>query len=503
MKVRSLVFLLALLLTVVLWPNPELTASTYYNPPVCEAFNLAKAVFIGRVVTANQKREYVYDDDTDEPSVACSLEVVFEVIEPFSGALGRTMNVWESGGETCEGVDFTLGEVYLVYAYEEDEDKKLWAGLRTRSLKPISISASDAQWKKESRLELQKEYDEEFEFLRSVSRKTQSGARIYGAARSFQRLLGKNDKGRDDTLTGVMIKIESERQSLEVKTDSDGKFDVLGLEPGIYKVTAVSPEGFVPFRFFQWRDHPKSWNKEFSLRDCGCAQLIFMFDLSPSTQVDGRVVDAEGKPLAGVEISLISEKWREEKEIKDDDIKSFQTRSAKTDGEGKYKIIKVEPGRYLLGVNVTRPTPQSPHQRIFYPDVSDIKQAEVITVEPGKTTGLFDLRLTHTLEKCTIQGIVVWPDDTPVVGANISLRHPEEGVRRGYEATTDDQGRFALKELKDYEYEIQVYWRNNDEKASDEINKSPLEWRSATSEAEKLKVTDNVKDLKIVLSKQW
>jgi len=93
--------------------------------------------------------------------------------------------------------------------------------------------------------------------------------------------------------------------------------------------------------------------------------------------------------------------------------------------------------------------------------------AEVITIEPGKTNGPFDLRLAHTLEKHTIQGIVVWPDDT-----------------------------------KDYEYEIQVYWRNHDEKASDEINKSPVGRTSATSEVEKLKITDNVKDLKIVLSKQ-
>src|SRR5262245_6566511 len=101
-----------------------------------------------------------------------------------------------------------------------------------------------------------------------------------------------------------------------------------------------------------------------------------------------------------------------------------------------------------------------------------------------------------------IQGIVVWPDDTPAVGAKISLRPPGESLRRGYEATTDERGRFTLVGLKDYEYEIQVYWRNHDEKASDEINKSPVGRTSATSEVEKLKITDNVKDLKIVLSKQ-
>jgi len=147
MKARSRVFLLTLLLTVVLWPDQELTARSYYTPLVCEAFNMAKAVFIGRVVNASQKREYVYGDDGDEPSVSCSLELVFEVIESFSGTPGRLMTVWESGGETCEDTGYAIGEIYLVYAYEvEDEggDKKLWAGDRSRSLGPISITAIES-----------------------------------------------------------------------------------------------------------------------------------------------------------------------------------------------------------------------------------------------------------------------------------------------------------------------------------------------------------------------
>src|SRR5215813_2472959 len=162
MKARSWVFLISLLLIVVLWPNQELTATTYYTPPVCEAFNLAKAVFIGRVVSASQKREYVYGDDGDdgdEPSVSCSSELVFDVIESFSRAPGRFITVWESGGETCEGADFTLGEVYLVYAFEDEDKDKLWAGARTRSLTPYSIHSPDDQWNKEYQRELKKEYD--------------------------------------------------------------------------------------------------------------------------------------------------------------------------------------------------------------------------------------------------------------------------------------------------------------------------------------------------------
>jgi hypothetical protein len=186
-------------------------------------------------------------------------------------------------------------------------------------------------------------------------------------------------------------------------------------------------------------------------------------------------------------MSLISEIWREEEGIKDGDIKLFQTLSGRTDSDGKYKIEKVAPGRYLLGVNVIRPTPQSPYPRIFYPSVSDVIQAEVISVEPGKAAGPFDLRLIHKMEKHTIRGIVVWPDDTPVVGAQIQLLHPDVRLRRVCDATTDERGRFTVEGLKDYEYKIRVYWRDDE---------------STASEEERLKFTSDMKDLKIVLSKQ-
>ena len=481
MKVRRLVFVLTLLVIVICGIHQESAACSCATPPACEAFNRATAVFIGRAIHASKKRAELYEGKVYTSYFG---EVVFEIIEPFYGVTGRLMTVWASGGGMCWDMEFGAGETYLVYA-NEVEDKKLWVGGcgRTRSLRPISIDPSDNPSYQEYQRNLQKEYDDELEFLRNVARKTLSGARIYGEAHSILRLLGKNDKGRKTSfLAGATIKIESQRQSLEVKTDSDGKFDIRGLEPGVYKVTSVSLEGY-------FSANSEYINKELSLRDCGCAQLRLIF--SPSTQVNGRVLDAEGKPLAGVEVSLISEKWREEEEIKDGDIKSFQTRDGKTDTDGRYKIGSVEHGRYLLGVSVIRPTPKSPYTRIFYPGVADIKQAEVITIEPGKTTGPFDLRLTHKLEKHTIQGIVVWPDDTPVVGAKISLLPADDWLRRwlprDYEATTDERGRFNIDGLKDYEYKIQVYL------SDDELDRSV---------EEELKVPGDVKDLKIVVSKR-
>src|SRR5262249_43879228 len=374
MKAPRLVLRLTLLVIVICVVSQESTACSCKTPPACEAFNLTKAVFIGRAIYASQKREDVYGGKS---YVAYFGEVVFEVIEPFSGVTSRHVSAWASGGGMCWDMSFYPGETYLVYA-QEREDKKLWAGGcgRTRTLSPISIDSSDNPSYQQYRRDLQKEYDDELEFLRNVSRKTLSGSRIYGEARSSQRTLGKNDKGAGIPLAGVTIKIKSERQSLEVETGRDGKFNIEGLEPGDYQVTALSPEGYAS-------GDSRKLEQEFSLRDCGCGRATFSFD--PSSEVYGRVLDAEGKPVAGVEMNLTAEEWQDD-DIKDGVIKSFRTLHGETDKEGRYKIGRVDPGRYLLGVNITIPTPQSPYPRVFYPDVSDIKLAEIITIEPGKIT---------------------------------------------------------------------------------------------------------------------
>jgi hypothetical protein len=491
MKPRRRTFLLAFLVIVICGAGQESIACTCITRTACEAFNRAKAVFIGRAIHATQKREDVYDGKT---YVSYFGDVTFEVIEPFSEVTGRLMSVWATGDGMCVGMSFNLGSTYLVYA-DEGSDKKLWAHgcSRTRNLRPILVSTSDDLWFQEYQRNLEKEYNDELEFLRIVARRSLSGGRIFGEVSSRLTILGKDDRRWSAPLAGVTIKIETERQLFEVITNSDGKFDIQGLEPGSYKVTALPPESYTP-------SYPGNSIRgfEFSLRDCGCEKVNFFFD--PSSEVIGQVLDSEGNPIAGAVVNLISADWRES-EIKDGTIKSFQTKDGKSDSKGRYKIVRLTPGRYLLGVNVTRPDPKSPYPRTFYPNGSDIKDAEIITVELGQTAGPFDIRLSRKLETHTIQGMVVWSDDTPAVGARVVLRHPDELFNEVDSLRTDNQGRFTVKGLRDYKYEIIAYWYE-DEQASGKGKKSPFGWKSAKSEIEQLTLTGEIKSLKIPLLKQ-
>src|SRR5262249_47587326 len=178
MKSPGLVLQLAFLVIGICGVSQKATACSCETPTVCEAFNRTTAVFIGRAIQASQQREDVYGGKT---YVAYFGEVVFEVIEPFSGVTSRHVSVWASGGGMCWDMSFFLGETYLVYANER-EDKKLWAGGcgRTRTLRPILIGSSDNPSYQQYLRDLQKEYDDELEFLRNATMKTLSGARIFG-----------------------------------------------------------------------------------------------------------------------------------------------------------------------------------------------------------------------------------------------------------------------------------------------------------------------------------
>ena len=103
MKAPGLVLQLTLLGIVICGVSQESTACSCKIPTVCEAFNRSTAVFIGRPIQASQKREDVYGGKT---YVACFGEVVFEVIEPFSGVTSRLVSVWASGGGMCGDMSF-------------------------------------------------------------------------------------------------------------------------------------------------------------------------------------------------------------------------------------------------------------------------------------------------------------------------------------------------------------------------------------------------------------
>jgi hypothetical protein len=134
MKISRLSLLAFMFLTVVGFNRSTVLACSCADISACEAFNFSSAVFIGRPIYASHQREL------DAGRIELFGDVVFEVLESFSGVSGRTVTAESALKHLCGGHTFIPGTVYLIYA-SEVEGKALFIGpcSRTRLLDISSL----------------------------------------------------------------------------------------------------------------------------------------------------------------------------------------------------------------------------------------------------------------------------------------------------------------------------------------------------------------------------
>jgi len=232
-------FRTALLLALMAWallPLSALACDCGYAGAPCKAFANTPTVFAGRVariLTINRKTQ-AGDDFKDRL-------VFFGVERSYRGWQTNSAEVvtgW--GGGDC-GYDFREGVRYLVYAYPYAETGKLYTGICQRT-RPLSEAAEDLEY-------LDKKDD------------PSHGAGIEGMIEEL------DPKKRIEVIGGiegmpVLLDGPSGRQ--KVISQKDGRFQLWGLKPGSYNVTAMLPKSFL-------RDE-----QTVKLRRNSCAELFFL-----------------------------------------------------------------------------------------------------------------------------------------------------------------------------------------------------------------------------------
>jgi hypothetical protein len=248
-------------------------------------------------------------------------------------------------------------------------------------------------------------------------------------------------------LIGIRIVIQSGKKKLEVITDRDGRYEVKGLLPGQYKVAIDLPQNLGAWSDTDTADRFGSYsgNQDTRVFDRGCVRKDF-FVLSDG-RISGRIVDSDGRPVAEQGVVLARAESPEE------------TWSAWSGKDGRFEFRLVQPGRYLLGINLDGP-PRSvnPYPRTYYPGVSDPSLASIVGVGDGTKLKGFDMSLPKALIVETLDGLVTWPDGRPVAGAlvlagleNFPGKFPER-------TTADSAGHFTLKLINGLKYSL---WATN------------------------------------------
>ena len=185
------------------------------------------------------------------------------------------------------------------------------------------------------------------------------------------------------------------------KTPRGGRQSLLGMPPGDYRIHV---------------DHSPYLRAAVPARVEPGKVSEVVVDLRESGQIFGQVADLAGTMLPGTQVTLLDPKTGGP---------GGETAGTQTDASGRYRLVRVEPGRYVVHF-------RHPHYRSFRAEVAlqaEGEKREVNAVlEPGRR----------------ISGRVLDESGAPVPGAVVTASNGERGA-----ATTDDEGRFMIGGLTD------------------------------------------------------
>jgi len=156
------------------------------------------------------------------------------------------------------------------------------------------------------------------------------------------------------TITGENL------HSVTQPTDDAGHVKIVGLTPGKYTVAGTVPVG-----------HTAPDPQQVTVIDRGCAEVEFhsWWD----GRIRGHVQDFDGRPIAGVYVSIADASEQGHARIR-------RLNSAITDKYGAYEIKTVQPGTYLVMVDDRDPHIHATNAIAFYPDATVSNNAKELAI---------------------------------------------------------------------------------------------------------------------------
>jgi hypothetical protein len=410
----SMVFLLTALLL-----SAETARACSFRPtnPLYKEFADAENVAIMKLTAVTKT------DGTEEyPSVNNIKQSTLRVEKVYKGKLkvGQELPFMQGGGADCiwtfseEGI----GTEYLLFLFG---DKGIWAVSVCSRSNTVEGAAADIRY---------------LENIATLRRKT----RIYGTLE--QEFNSPVEIGGpiywDKPLAGKTVRITGMGRDLRVKTDAEGFYEVYGLPPGRYRIEPEKVKGFRP----QNDDYEGIDSVSVELFSRSHAEANFEFEIDNS--ISGRLLDHDGKPLAGVWIYLLPARGEPSLSGKNQEL---------TGKDGSFKFDEVDEGSYVMLLNDDGEiTAASLYPTFYYPGTIKREEATEIKIGPGDFLANFTLKAPPPAGSVTISGRLLWEDGSPAADQSVDFRvvRPPEAGYHPQDATgrTAKDGRFSIKVLR-------------------------------------------------------
>ena len=403
------VLLFAVSLGILFVPQIAAGCALMPKPTVLDAYNDADVVVVARAISVEKGS----DPSLLPANGSRVVSTMMEVQKVFKGNLsvGSKMTFGQGNGIRCTWVFYEddVGKEYLFYLQKQPEDPNVWYDFGYSRSDAISRVADDLL------------------YLNNIE-----------AVRGRTRVSGT----MSDEEPGRKIWILGKDKVYETSTDKNGVYELYDLPPGKYVLEPELPFGWKIDRLA--RDTTTVSNQQirgrhihFTLKPRQHAGIDIAFVLD--NVISGSVVDAHGKVLPEVEVSL-----------KPIDVSNESINFEYTDEHGRFAIESIDPGNYVVAVNEDgKKTVKEPFSAFYYPNVTEQASARIFRIRAGDNIKGLKIVVPDTGELVTVQGVVRYADGSPARKVTVRFT-PERGpdFEGAAIADTNAQGQFSFKILK-------------------------------------------------------
>jgi hypothetical protein len=240
-------------------------------------------------------------------------------------------------------------------------------------------------------------------------------------------------------------------------SDSEGRFAMVDLDPGIYRLTGKR-NGYLDTRYGARR--PEGDGTVLRL-EAGQALPELKLKLMPFGVIAGVVRDSDGEPLNGARVYVARRTYEDGKQR----VKGYD--STDTDDLGQYRLRGLPPGKYYVGVKPStdwqtrvdhssgKAAPESAVPTV-YPGSADASLAAPVEVATGARVSGIDITMAR-VRTYTVSGRVVTGAGAGAPGASITLRSQERGMDLDVALSTTTRnanGDFELRGVQAGRYQL-------------------------------------------------
>jgi hypothetical protein len=317
------------------------------------------------------------------------------VLEGFKGVGDGSVVELPSGNGSMCGYDFEVGEPYLIFA-SPTESGALGTGLCSGNRRLSEVSTA-------------------------VLNDLQDLRRGYGRSEIVGALVqSRAGDGSFAPLSNIRVTASRGGKSFHAMTNKQGRFRI-GLDgPGDFSISPDLPAAL-------------------TLADANLAHATVAahacawVDLTAvnNARISGRLIAPAGVDVEAIPINVTSTNGR------------GRELGAQTGADGRYEIAGIDPGEYVLGINIPCiPSTGLPFEKTLYPGVHNDADATRFRIDGPVSLEGKDLPFSGPVARASVSVTVTTRDGHPVKGAYIQR---SKACGMDYPTPTDETGRATVE----------------------------------------------------------